>query len=281
MAEDKSLMQTLGNLDYRIIYTVMMVLTIWPLVAPMGLPMIVTEPVINYAEVLDELQPGDIVMCSFSGYSTMLPDVEPIYIATWKVLFEKHVKLLIINTHADSPIVIEQHFYDLLDIEGNYGYTYGEDYVFLPVISITEAAEMAFTENMKNLYTTDMYGTNLDDLSMMDEVTSAWDLDLYICEGPEYNTRRYAIPYGVKLICWGTGTGLLPFVPPYYDPVEGPVYGYVGGASMGGELEVHLGSPGQGAKYNDVKNLAIVGLLIFVAIGNIADFVSGSKEAID
>jgi hypothetical protein len=211
----------------------------------------------------------------------MLPDIEPIYIVTWKLLMEKGVKLLIRNTHADSPIVIEDHFYDLLDIENTYGYEYGVDYVFLPVISMTEAAEMAFTEEIQSIFTVDMYDTPLGDLPMMDEVTSAWDIDLYVCGGPVSNTRRYAIPYGTPLICWGTGTGLLPFVPPYYDPVEGPVYGYVGGSSMGGELEVYVGMPGNGAKYNDVKNMAIVGLLIFVALGNISDLVTGSKEAID
>jgi hypothetical protein len=65
---------------------------------------------------------------------------------------------------------------------------------------------------------------------------------------------------------------LLPFVPPFYDPVDGPCYGYVGGASQGGELELESGFFGNGVKYNDAKNMALVGLFIFVLVGNISYF---------
>ena len=113
---------------------------------------------------------------------------------------------------------------------------------------------------------------------MMKTINKATDLALYITEGPEVATRRYFLPYNVPIACWGTATNLLPFVPPFYDPQNGPVFGYVGGASQGAQMETHLISitgqtafyAGEGTKTNDAKNLGVIGLVVIVALGNIS-----------
>ncbi|MFB0558473.1 MAG: hypothetical protein ACETVY_05075 [Candidatus Bathyarchaeia archaeon] len=273
MTEKKSIWHQLGNLDYRIIYLIVALLTALPLWIPMGTPMSVGDNVKNYADTLRSFS-GEVVLCSFSGYMTMLPDVEPIYLATWKMLFEQDCKILVLLTHPDSPAVILEEF-EKIDPLGQFGKVYGEDYMIFPYLDMTEAATIAFTDKIMAIFERDFYGNSLDDadkLPMMQNIQSANQVDWYISSSPEFSTRRYSVPFGVKLLCWGTGTGLLPFVPPFYDPENGPVYGYVGGASQGGELEKYSGHFGKGVKYNDAKNLALVGLFIFVLAGNIAFF---------
>jgi hypothetical protein len=136
---------------------------------------------------------------------------------------------------------------------------------------MTEASVIAMTEEIRSMFWEDWKGVSFDSLDIMDDIVDFYDVDWIISSGPATIARRFT-PYGVKALCWGTGTGLLPFVPPYYDPEEGPVYGYVGGASQGGELEKASGYFAEGVKTNDAKNLGVVGIFLFVLIGNIAYF---------
>lgn len=271
MGEQRSIWYKIGNIDYRIIYLIVALLTAWPLWSPVGTPMTVGDNVKSYADHIRDMEPGTVVLSAFAGYMTMLPDIEPIYLATWKMLFEQDVKIMVRVTDVDGPVIIRQEF-EKLNPEENFGKVYGVDYMIFPYVLMPTATEIAFTDNIRSVFTTDYYGTPLDDLPIMQGIESMHDVDWYFTSGADWGNQRYTIPYGVKLLCWGTGTGLLPFVPPFYDPVSGPCYGYVGGASQGGELELESGFFGNGVKYNDAKNMALVGLFFFVLLGNISYF---------
>lgn len=270
--EKRNIFDRIEKIDYRIIYTVIALLIFIPLWSPLGVPMSIGQNVRDYADTLMKLPPGSVVLCYFSGYATMLPDIEPIYMATWKLLLSRDVKFLVLLTHVDSPSVIIMEMNKLNPTK--YGKVYGRDYMFFPYFDIAtnEAATIAFTEDIRSIFKTDYYGTPLDELPIMQNIKSARDIDVVISTNPEFMVRRWVIPYGTTYLGWGTSTDLLPFVPPFY-----PTYckGYVGGASQGGELEAYTGFYGDGVRYNDAKNLGILGFFIFVVIGNIAFF--GSK----
>ena len=269
---EKTIWDTIGNMDYRIVYVVIMLLTVYPLWYPPGTPMVVGPNVQSYADWIRSMEPGTVVYVTFSGYITMLPDIEPIYMCTWKMLFSQPgVKLLIRQTDTDAIIVLNDEFDLLQPIMDQYDIVEGEDYVVLPYISMGEAAIISMTEDIRSFFTEDWNGVSFDNLPMMDDIQDFYDVDFFIGGGAAFSARRYA-PYGVKHLAWGTGTGLLPFVPPYYNPETGPCYGYVGGASQGGELEKASGFFGKGVMYNDAKNLALVGLFAFILLGNIAYF---------
>jgi hypothetical protein len=269
MAEN-SIWHKLGNIDYRIIYVVVMFLTAYPLWVPAGTPIGLGDNVKNYADQIEAMEPGTVIYISFSGYQTMLPDVEPIYMATWHMLFSKDVKLIIYLSDNDGIITLTNEFNNFVKPLENYGKFEGEDYVVLPYRAMGEAAVIAFTENVRSIFDIDWYGVDLETYPLWQSITDFNDVDWYIGGSPEFASRRYTQVYGVKLLCWGGGTYILPFVPPYYDPEAGPVYGYVGGSAQAGELETYIGRLGKGVQYNDAKNLGIVGLFLFILLGNIA-----------
>lgn len=280
MGEQKSIWYKLGNLDYRIIYLLIGLLTAYPLWSPVGTPMTVGENVENYYNQIKAMEPGTVVICIMSGYMTMLPDVQPIYMATYKLLFSQPgIKVVLRVSDVDGQAVIKDQMAEL-DPETTFGVTYGEDYVIIPYVPWGSGTIFAYIEDIRNVYEEDYYGNSLDDLDtlpIMAYVKGGPTFDWIISSGAQSNNQYYTIPFGTKLLCWGTGTGLLPFVPPYYDPDSGPVYGYVGGASQGGELEKVSGFFGNGVKYNDTKNLALVGLILFIIVGNVSYF--GEKYA--
>jgi hypothetical protein len=256
----------LGKIDYRIIYAIMTIITFIPLLIPIGIPTTVGDNVKNYVAKIKTFPAGSVVLTSFSGYITMLPDVQPIYVATYKLLFARNLKVLILLTDVDAPIMITQ----ILNLAGVSAAKEGIDYVIFPYMSMDEAAHVVFTNRIRDYFQTDRSGNSLDDVvknPMMQNIKDYHDIDLYVSGGM---SARYWNWCGIPLVSWGTGTGLLPFVGPYYDPLNGPIFGYVGGASQGGELEVTTGYLGDGIKTNDAKNLGIIALCIIVIIGNLS-----------
>lgn len=257
----------LGKIDYRIIYALMTIITFIPLIYPIGIPTTVGDNVKNYVAKIETYPTGSVVLTSFSGYITMLPDIEPIYVATYKLLFAKGFKVLVLLSDVDAPIVIEQVFTKA----GVNWSKEGTDFVIFPYMSMDEAAHVVFTNNIRDYFINDRRGYSLDDavnLPLMQQIHDYTDFDLII--GGTGLVSRYNQWCGLPIVSWGTGTGLLPFVGPYYDPLRGPIYGYVGGASQGGELEVTTGYLGDGIKTNDAKNLGIIALCIIVIIGNLS-----------
>ncbi|MBM3291131.1 hypothetical protein FJY84_00460 [Candidatus Bathyarchaeota archaeon] len=256
----------LGKIDYRLIYAFMTIITFIPLLVPIGIPTTVGSSVKNYVAKIRSYPAGSVVLTSFSGYITMLPDVEPIYVATYKLLFAQNLKILILLSDVDAPIVINQ----VLSKVGAAGKVEGRDYVIFPYMAMDEAAHVVFTNRIRDYFTTDRNGNSLDDavkVPMMKDIKDYHDIDLYVSGGM---SARYWNWCGIPLVSWGTGTGLLPFVGPFYDPERGPIFGFVGGASQGGELEVWTGYLGDGIKTNDAKNLGIITLCVIIIVGNLS-----------
>lgn len=262
----------LGKIDYRIIYAFVTIITFIPLLVPIGIPTTVGDNVKNYVAKIRSFPQGSVVLTSFSGYITMLPDVQPIYVATYKLLFAQKLKVMILLTDVDAPIMINT----ILSQAGVAQNREGIDYVIFPYMSMDEAAHVVFTNRIRDYFTTDRRQFSLDDavnVPMMQDIKDYHDIDLYVSGG---YVARYDVWCHIPLVSWGTGTGLLPFVGPYYDPQRGPIYGYVGGASQGGELEVFTGYLGDGIKTNDAKNLGIIVLCIVIIVGNLS--MLGDKE---
>lgn len=263
----------LGKIDYRFIYAFMTIITFIPLIYPIGIPTTVGDNVKNYVNKIETYPAGSVALTSFSGYITMLPDVEPIYVATYKLLFARGFKVLILLTDVDAPIVITQ----VLNKAGVDWSKEGIDFVIFPYMSMDEAAHVVFTDNIRSYFINDWKLRSLDDatnLPLMQEIYDYTDFDLVV--GSTGHVSRYNVWCGIDIVAWGTGTGLLPFVGPFYDPINGPIYGYVGGASQGGELEIATGYLGDGIKTNDAKNLGIITLCIIIIIGNLS--MLGEKE---
>ena len=130
MAE-KSIWQKLGNADYRIIYVTLMILTAWPLWSPPGTPMEVGDNVKNFADNIYDMEDGTVIYVSYSGYATMLPDVEPIYMVSWQLLFNKDVKMIIYLNDNDGLISFQDEMAEIKPLE-NYGRVEGVEYFVLP-----------------------------------------------------------------------------------------------------------------------------------------------------
>lgn len=265
-----SIWDKMGNVDYRYVYALTILLILIPVIQPLGIPMTTTKVTIDYYNAIDKLPPGSVVAVSFGGGMGTLDELEAAFLATWRVLFQRDLKVLFYCWTTEGEMVLNLHLGNKVTPE-SFGKVYGKDYVRLGYNPLGEAGEASMALDIRKVYTTDYKGTPLDQLEMMTNINSYKDIDLMIyahtaCTDVEIVIRQWVVPYNMPTITMTLGC-CGPMAAPYY-PAQ--LKGFLSGSGPGAELEIVGRVPGPGALINDAKNLGILGLLIFLILGNVS-----------
>jgi hypothetical protein len=273
--EEKDIWYKLGNIDVRWMFLACILLIFVPMIKPMGLPTLVSEPTKGYYNAITDLPPGSILAVSFGAGFGALDEREAQFIATFKTIFETDVNLLVWCQSSEGPMVLEYIIGEGTGIADplKYGKVYGEDYVLLGYAPLGEPGETAIATDIRSMFSTDYRGTPLEELPMMEDIHNADDIDLLwadygACTTIEWYIRQWVVPTRTRLIATTLGC-CGPMAAPYYpDQLEG----FLSGSGMGTEMEIISKNPGPGARTSDIKNLAILPFLLFLILGNISAF---------
>jgi len=262
---------------YQIMWVACLILMFIPLIHPLGLPTPVSKQVKDYYNTIKNLPEGSIVAVSFGASATLLDEQEAQFLATWKILFETKQKVIFFSTTEDGPMVLNMNLNKVKP--ESYGYVYGEDYVRLGYAFLGEAGQAAFSENIRSVYTSDFYGTNLNNIPLMKDINSFEDIDLLIyeytsCTDIEWAVRQWVVAHNTPTIATTLGC-CGPMAAPYY-PTQ--VQGFLSGSVAGTELEIISGNPGPGAAISDASNLGIIPFFIAILHTNVEYFMQRRKE---
>lgn len=268
-----SLLEKIQRIDRRIIYLILLILIIWPLLAPWGLPIHVDDSTVQYYDAIQSLAPGSTVFISYSVSAQPWGELGPLCIATYNQLFERHIKFVMAMFEtADAQIVFETMLLPNLDTRGA---KYGVDWVNLGFIAGQEVARAAVARDF--LYPgKDAYGSSLADLPLLKQVKSIDDVAYYVGLGnPMVDMRQMCVPYKKEALV-GITSIMYPDIAPYVQAkvVRGLVNGLVGG----GQYEYLLKKPGLATRGNDAISATHIFLLGLVIVTNIAFVISPKEE---
>jgi len=267
---EKTIWDKIAEFDIRWIYLLTIILIVIPVVHPLGIPIRVSKPVKDFYKTIDELPPGSVVAVSFRGSLGLLDEQEAQFLALWKILFQRDLKVIFYSPTADGEIILDMHLGKKVRPE-DYGKKYGIDYVRLGYAPIGEPGEAAFALDIRSIFPTDYKGTPLDEIPMMKNINSWKDIDLLIfqytaCTDVEIVIRQWVVPYNMTVLTMTLGC-CGPMTAPYYPKM---IKGFLSGSIAGAELEIIGGVPGPGAAMTDAKNLGIFGLIVSLILGNLA-----------
>jgi hypothetical protein len=262
-----------GNAVNRVLFLAPILLIVASVLVPIRVPISVSEPTRDFFEAIDGLPPGSVVAVSFSGSLKSLEDQEAQFIAVWKILFQRDLKVLFYSASPDSPIILESHLGEKVK-PVDYGKAYGEDYVRLGYAPLDEAGQASFALSIRSLYSSDHEGRPLDELPMMGDVDGHEDIDLLIYQASGRNdiswaVRQWAALFDTHLIVTTT-SNMGPLATVYYP---GQIRGFVSGLQGGRELEVVGGLADERAMISDARSLPIIALVVVVILGNITQFI--------
>ncbi len=267
----------LQNVDRRIIYVLMIVVCVYALIKPMGLPISINETTDMCHRQIQSLQPGDVVWLGFEFSAGGVPELVPALTSTAKMVFERGGRIVtgamwVEGQGLGGPAVRQ--------VAEKMGKQYGVDYVQLGYRPGQKVfLEKAVVDLWDAAVGVDEDGTALEDLPLMADVKTLDDVDLIFC----YCTgnpgdKEYISIVGDRLdvpICSSVVSVSVPESMPFVR--SGQLAGLLMGMRGAAEFEILAEEPGNAVAGMDAQSLSHVLIIFFIAIGNLAYLLGGKK----
>lgn len=256
------------GMDVRIFYLIGLLVIVIPYLHPIGLPIPVNDRVKVLYNYLTNLPPGSVVMIEQDGDPTQWADVRVGILAGMKLLLKQDIKIFLVHLKetpvtTTTPDLLTRLEPVLINEE------YGVDYAVFGFMPGLESAVASLAVNVPGTLISDIYGTSIENLPIMEGIKTGEDIDLVIQTGlgyfSNYYLRHWQAVYGTPIIVMGHSGALTEMG--YY--LSGQYTALIGGSVEGGMLEFLMNEPGLGLQSSDIMSFGHVFLILLLVIGNI------------
>ncbi len=270
------MLNTLMNLDRRIIYIVMFVVLFIPLYRPLGLPLPITRESKATFEFLGKLPADSVVLMVNSTGPSVEAELYPQTLTMARHLMSRNVKIVICSLAVEAPRYNDKLFDQWAAM---YKYEPGKDYIILPYKAGGETAMAAIGRDIKSLYTTDDDNKPLSGMPLWGRINSVKDfscvIDISGGESQRWMLGHIQAPHKVPCIAAITAV-ILAVTQPYFS--SGQLVGILSGLNGAAEYELQSKTPGPAASGMDAQSLGHMWIVVLVIVGNIAYIVSRSQS---
>jgi hypothetical protein len=267
------LWQRLLRLDRRWIFGLVGLATALPLLFPVNLPVTPTPRVQAFYDAIEAVPEGSPVLLSLDYEPDIMAELQPMSIAVLRHCFRRNLKPVILTLYPAGPGLIERALVIAATAEGK---TRDKDYVFLGYKSGSQSVILGIGENIRAMFPTDFWGTNLDRIPLMATLNSYADFPLVInLSGSaiaDYYIRIAATRYHKKLLLGCTAVMATDYYP-YLS--SGQLSGLMGGMKGAAEYERLAGLFGDARRGMDAQSMVHVVIVILVLLGNVALLTTG------
>ncbi len=288
MASRPGFWQTLGQIDRRIVYVILLLVIIVPLILSLGLsvkPMGgVSQRVRQVYEQVDSLQyTGRPLLVSVDFDPASQAELLPMLKALIRHAFARNVRVLVVGLWPNGVGLGRRA---LQDAAQEYNKENGRDYVFLGYKAGVDAVILGMGENVARTFPVDGLGTRLEEHPMMHDIRKLSDVGFIVSLSagtPGYaDWLLYAQSrYRAKM---ATGTTAVQAADAYPYLGTGQLLGIVAGMKGAAEYEVLLsqanirqaGTPALNAM--DAQSFAHFAIVLLVILGNVGFFLSRKRR---
>jgi hypothetical protein len=261
------------KVDRRWIFLAIGIAVTIPFFLPLGLPVIVTQPVQSLYDSVDEIEPRSNPLLLAIDYApATLPELEPMAIAILRHAFSKDINVVIMTLHPAGYGLAERA---MMQVAEEFDVTYGEDYAFLGFQPGTSAVILGMGINIRNVFPEDAYGTPLNDLPLMRGVRNYDDIPLLITLAGWSAAEAWVYyayqPYGQRVGAGVTAVMATDYYP-YLD--AGQLEGLLGGMRGAAEYEELIEQRDQGSRGMDSQSVIHLLIIVLIVVGNAAYFIS-------
>jgi hypothetical protein len=268
MAQDTSIWTRIEKMDRRIMIWALVLTTAIAGIFPIPLPIAISEPARRAYNIVDSLQPGDLVVMAPDFQAGSWASCGPSGVAILKHMQTKGVKVVFISGYRPDAAPLASQ---LVEGSGLNTKKYGEDYVQLGYVPGEETFIAALAKDFRANIKTDVHGTSIDQIPILQNVNdpSAFKLVVVLAssETPVWWVRQWNIPFGVQIITANTGAtvgGTLPWYP------DKGVSAYLDDAAGAGQYEYISGFPGAATQLLGMQNITHIWVIFWIVLGNIA-----------
>jgi len=219
-------------------------------------------------DAIEALEPGSIFMLSTDWEASTEAESGPQTEAIVRHVLGRDLKLIIVGLWPQGNSATQQI---VERIASEMGKTYGVDWVNLGYKPGGEVVLSSLAANLRELYSSDVKGTPLDQLEICRGLTSAKDVDL-VCSvswgDPGHLTwaKMVQTQVGVPVVAAVTAVSL-PGCAPYLQ--SGQLLGVVGGLGGAAQYEKLVGYAGKATAGMGAQSFGHILVLTLVVLGNI------------
>lgn len=280
----------LKNLDRRWVFLLMALAVGIPILFELQFPEHPTKLADDVFKEIEALEEGDRVLLAFDFDPASEGELGPMATAFVRHCCEKKLKMYFLALWPVGPQMID----DTIDkvIKADFPHLiYGEDYVNLGFKPGYEGVIKVIVTDLRQLYTTDARGTNIDQIPMCRGIDNIQDMKLIANVSAGYpGTKEWvqyaATPYGDKFNLVAGCTGVqAPLMYPYLgDQLSGMLGAIKGAAEYEALVIAKYGGENPDPKYLEAKRrmgpqlIAHVLMILLIIAGNFVFFVQRSRE---
>lgn len=273
-----NLSQKIAGTDPRLLFAALLVLVIVPFIFPLGLPVVVHEPVRDLYMAVEKLPAGSVIAYEVQAEIGQWGEVRPGSIAVLNHLLTRDVKIVFCTFTEDGPMIIST-IIRKADQALLAKKTYGQDYVVFGYVPGSETAIGAFIADIHKTVPKDIYGTSTETIPMMKNIRSSKDLAAVIVvetrgDWVDIIVRQWGTSANVPILLVDTAGDYLmivPYVPKY---VKAMAISTPGGA----EYEKLTGRPAEATSWLDSLGMAYLIGIVTMVIGNITYFAMRAEQ---
>lgn len=234
-----TIVDRLAGLDRRWIFLLMLLAVAIPILLELKFPETPSQQAINVFNEVDSLPPGSKVLLSLDFDPSTEGELRPMASSFALHCAKKDLKIYFMTLFPGGPPMVQQTIEQVINADFP-DMVYGKDYVDLGFKPGYEGVIKVIITNLRELYTTDARGTNINQIPMCQDIESVQDMDLIIDVSAGYpgckewvQYARTPYPDRVKLVAGVTGVQA-PYLYPY---VPGQIIGLLGAIKGAAEYE--------------------------------------------
>jgi hypothetical protein len=271
MAEKKSLIDKIQDLDPKVIYTILLISLLIPYIRPLGLPIPISPETRAYWNYITSLPPGSVVAVQLASDPSTIPQTRSSHQITILKLFEQGCKLFFFTLRDDAPPLHEEMMrWVEAHLSAGKTITYGVDYVNIGYVADAEATIASLVADVKGLVDQDAYGNPLSSLPMMADINTGEDFDLVVWNDGSrgiymFALRQWREKLGTPLVIIAATInkpGIMNYI--QSGQVSGGAFGVDGGA----QIETISGYLGDAKKATEPGSLSALTLTILLLVSN-------------
>ena len=266
--------QYMLTLDRRWIFLLIAIVTLIPLLYPIGLPIRVSSEVQKVYDYIERLPEGTVVLLSLDFEPAGKPELYPMAIALLRHAFQQHLKVLGMTLWPAGTGMAESIF---TQVAQEHHKAKGLDYVFLGYAPGEANAIISMGQDLYAAFPTDYYGTAITALPLLKNVRTLRDVHYVISLSVGFPGLDTWYVYGKEKYGFELGGGCTAVSVPRFYPLldTGQINGLLGGLRGAAEYEVLLQREGKAVAGMDAQSATHFLIIVLIVVCNIFYMLTG------
>ncbi len=256
--------------ERRVIFSILMLSVMIPLLIPIGWKTEVTPHVRMVYDLVESTQEASVVIISFDYDPATATELQPMAYSLIEHAWKRNQKIIAMALWPQGAQMADEAFNRILEKYPEK--MYGVDYINIGYKTGGMVTLQAMGRNMMEVFPTDIKGTSLSQIQMMQGVNSLKNIAYVISlSAGDPGIKQWIMAardiFGVSVSGGTTAVSAPGFLP--YINQQNQLTGLLGGLKAASEYESLLNVIGPATVKMDSQSIAHLLILILVLVGNI------------